>query len=433
QASTNPRFGKLQPTQVDTSISQHADSSSIKAAKQPAHPSLSSSFNPNRFKMKFSLGVAAALAGFTSALQPADVYILQSKQASTSETPSLPRQVARLILLQRLAPEAWTDSLNDIPKDVTTETAVSYINQFGKSPQPLFDNKATSEPSQLLVMLEGISTEDAKTLKKTLKGSGPAFEVNDAPSSVANHNLAQSDMASAGVGATNCDFVRAINPFEEECWSGKSSVAVFDVRKDTTILASLADNISRLQKLAQSGEMETTLVLLPETSRVSSLNAWSSKPQSLRRRQVTEEVMTEADEPAPTTAATEVEAADVPLASFVRGRDLPSCFASADSCQNSTGNCSGHGKCVNKYAREDGSDAGTCFYCQCESSRPKNGSVTHWAGATCSKVDVSAPFWLFTGFTILMVGILTFSIGLLYSIGEEKLPGVIGAGVSKSK
>ncbi|CRK37931.1 hypothetical protein BN1708_020399, partial [Verticillium longisporum] len=69
---------------------------------------------------------------------------------------------------------------------------------------------------------------------------------------------------------------------EEECWSGKSSVAVFDVRKDTTILASLADNISRLQKLAQSGEMETTLVLLPETSRVSSLNAWSSKPQSLR-------------------------------------------------------------------------------------------------------------------------------------------------------
>ncbi|KAG7152139.1 hypothetical protein HYQ46_012035 [Verticillium longisporum] len=148
--------------------------------------------------MKFSLGVAAALAGFTSALQPADVYILQSKQASTSETPSLPRQVARLILLQRLAPEAWTDSLNDIPEDVTTETAVSYINRFGKSPQPLFDNKATSEPSQLLVMLEGISTEDAKSLKKTLKGSSPAFEVNDAPSSVANHNLAQSDMASAG-------------------------------------------------------------------------------------------------------------------------------------------------------------------------------------------------------------------------------------------
>ncbi|KAM0329462.1 hypothetical protein ACHAQA_004771 [Verticillium albo-atrum] len=374
--------------------------------------------------MKFSVGVAAALAGFTTALQPADVYLLQSKQASSSETPSLPRQAARLVLLQRLAPEAWAGSLSDIPDDVTPETAVSYINQFGKAPQPLFDNTATTEPSQLLVMLEGISSEDAKTLETTLKGFSPAFKVNDAPSSVANRNLAQQDLASAGVGATTCDFVRAINPLEEECWSGKSS--------DATILASLADNISRLQKLAQSGEMETTLVLLPETSRISSLNAWSTKPKPLRR-QVAEEVMTEADEPAPTTAATEVDAADVPLASLVNPRNLPSCFASQDSCQTATGNCSGHGKCQNKYARKDGSSAGTCFSCQCDTSNPDNGTLTHWAGAACSKVDVSVPFWLFTGFTILMVGILTFSIGLLYSIGEEKLPGVIGAGVSKSK
>jgi 1,4-dihydroxy-2-naphthoate octaprenyltransferase len=46
---------------------------------------------------------------------------------------------------------------------------------------------------------------------------------------------------------------------------------------------------------------------------------------------------------------------------------------------------------------------------------------------------VSVPFWLFFGFTVIMVGILSMSIGLLYSIGEEKLPGVIGAGVSRSK
>jgi hypothetical protein len=29
-----------------------------------------------------------------------------------------------------------------------------------------------------------------------------------------------------------------------------------------------------------------------------------------------------------------------------------------------------------------------------------------------------------------MVGIIGWSIGMMYSIGEEKLPGVIGAGVS---
>jgi 1,4-dihydroxy-2-naphthoate octaprenyltransferase len=49
----------------------------------------------------------------------------------------------------------------------------------------------------------------------------------------------------------------------------------------------------------------------------------------------------------------------------------------------------------------------------------------------CQKKDVSVPFWLLAGFTIGIIGVVTFAIGLLYSIGEEKLPGVIGAGVSR--
>lgn len=56
-----------------------------------------------------------------------------------------------------------------------------------------------------------------------------------------------------------------------------------------------------------------------------------------------------------------------------------------------------------------------------------------WGGNMCQKKDVSIPFWLLTGFTIAIVGMITFAIGLLYSVGEEQLPGVIGAGVSRSK
>lgn len=48
-------------------------------------------------------------------------------------------------------------------------------------------------------------------------------------------------------------------------------------------------------------------------------------------------------------------------------------------------------------------------------------------------MDVSVPFWLFAGFTLLMIGVLSLSIGLLFSVGEEKMPGVLGAGVSRSK
>jgi 1,4-dihydroxy-2-naphthoate octaprenyltransferase len=51
----------------------------------------------------------------------------------------------------------------------------------------------------------------------------------------------------------------------------------------------------------------------------------------------------------------------------------------------------------------------------------------------CQKEDISVQFWLIAGFTIMIVGVTAFAIGLLYSVGEETLPGVIGAGVSRSK
>lgn len=51
----------------------------------------------------------------------------------------------------------------------------------------------------------------------------------------------------------------------------------------------------------------------------------------------------------------------------------------------------------------------------------------------CQKEDVSVQFWLIAGFTVTIVGAVTFAIGLLFSVGEEQLPGVIGAGVSRSK
>lgn len=61
----------------------------------------------------------------------------------------------------------------------------------------------------------------------------------------------------------------------------------------------------------------------------------------------------------------------------------------------------------------------------------KQGNRTiHWGGAACQKKDISGPFWLIVGFTVVMIGLVSWAIGMLFSIGEEKLPGVIGAGVS---
>ena len=39
-------------------------------------------------------------------------------------------------------------------------------------------------------------------------------------------------------------------------------------------------------------------------------------------------------------------------------------------------------------------------------------------------------FWLIALFTVAMVGLVSFAVGQVWSMGEEELPSVIGAGVS---
>ena len=119
---------------------------------------------------------------------------------------------------------------------------------------------------------------------------------------------------------------------------------------------------------------------------------------------------------------------------------LPVCHTSQNSCVSSTNNCSGHGHCSLKSGSAKGEDASrVCYACECEPTEDhflegENGQpayrIIYWGGAACQKKDVSGPFWLFAIFTVVMVGLVGWAIGMLFSVGEEKLPGVIGAGVS---
>lgn len=60
----------------------------------------------------------------------------------------------------------------------------------------------------------------------------------------------------------------------------------------------------------------------------------------------------------------------------------------------------------------------------------KNIKSIQWGGAACEKKDISVPFFLFAGFGVAMMAVVVGSIGLLYGMGKEELPGVIGAGVT---
>lgn len=113
---------------------------------------------------------------------------------------------------------------------------------------------------------------------------------------------------------------------------------------------------------------------------------------------------------------------------------LPICYPSLKECQATTHNCSGHGTPYKKLSDPSSKAAKACYACNCTATvqTNKDGKIktTKWGGPACQKKDVSVPFWLLTGFTIAMVATVSWSIGLLFSIGQEDLPSVIGSGVA---
>lgn len=113
---------------------------------------------------------------------------------------------------------------------------------------------------------------------------------------------------------------------------------------------------------------------------------------------------------------------------------LPICYPSLKNCQASTNNCSGHGTPYKRYSDPTSRAAQACYACRCtatvQTHEDGTTKTTKWGGPACQKKDVSVPFWLLAGFTIGLVATVSWAIGLLFSIGQEELPSVIGAGVA---
>lgn len=118
---------------------------------------------------------------------------------------------------------------------------------------------------------------------------------------------------------------------------------------------------------------------------------------------------------------------------------LPICYSSLDSCNAATNNCSGHGSCYRKFGSS--SDSGVkdaagkdCYACRCSPTVLRDSdtrvSTIYWGGSACQKQDVSMPFFLLAGISIILVGAVAWGIAFLFAVGEETLPSVIGAGVS---
>ncbi|KAI0409976.1 hypothetical protein F4802DRAFT_542859 [Xylaria palmicola] len=375
--------------------------------------------------MKLHGFLLPALAGVAAADSPqhAEAYMLRNtRQTTISNPPSIPAALAEAILLQRLSSPDHPSALGQIPQSLGEEEAVSYINAFAKPPRPLFDSSDTDEPKQLVIAFSGITPKQHKQLRAAIPRVPLAFT---APA------LGRLPVETS----SKCAFGPSINPKSGKCWSGKTQYLHYDAVKDSDIVKQLSVNLASLKSYANDGLMETTIVFLGEST------SNDDDDEGLRRRQLQfqkERVMGESSA-ADTTfvSSTHKPAADNNKAfdAFAgRPTTVPGCFASQNACETATSSCSGHGVCVDRWGKDDTDNS--CFFCHCGTTVEKDDKGQHvyrWGGATCQKQDISTPFWLFVGVTIALVGTVAFSIGLLFSVGEEKLPGVIGAGVSRSK
>lgn len=185
--------------------------------------------------------------------------------------------------------------------------------------------------------------------------------------------------------------------------------------------------------------LDVMVIVLPESSSVSAskYGTYGTPDQPLKARHVEPEEPIELEEVPPplfhiSNSSSPNNYTRTPPGTF------SSCYSSLDSCVAKTGNCSSHGYCYPKIKANSSSDS--CYTCKCLRSwdgsgddNHKKDAITNWGGHACEKIDVSSQFWLFVVVVVVLATVVSSAIGMMFSVGEEKLPGVIGAGVSGAK
>jgi hypothetical protein len=168
-----------------------------------------------------------ALVGAAAALSDASVYIFQRDSLpETSKPPTLTPEQARLIFAQRLGTSQY-HGLGD-----ASESTLSYINGFGGRGESLFEDTVDDRPSELVLIVEGVSSKTAEPLIAAYSSIKPAFTISKAPPMTANKKLASDLNQQCGQEKRKCALQDAINPFDVTCWNGKSKVIHLDLVRE---------------------------------------------------------------------------------------------------------------------------------------------------------------------------------------------------------
>ncbi|KAI1005353.1 hypothetical protein K3495_g2864 [Podosphaera aphanis] len=380
------------------------------------------------------LSASILLLGLTSIISAspnASVYIFPRRSSpNVSNIPVLSPEQARLVLAQRLGVSRY-HRLGD-----ASESTISYINEFGRQDVSLVENSA-ERVAELVLIVEGVSHKNAQRLLDELSTAQPDFAISNAPSMTANSKLVSDLQIQTKQTGHECSLEKAINPFDKSCWTSNAKIIHIDLLDNKNKLDDVINAQAQLRRLSNRGVISSAILLMPELSRKtqSSTSAYGSYEMVYLGHKKSLETAIDPSKSTKYSSPLQISKSSDKLKPIKGVQDF--CHNSLDSCISSTNNCSGHGECFEKYGKRDNN--GACFACGCRATNEtvtwakgtkKGWTISHWGGSACHKRDVSSAFWLISIFSIVMVAVVGWGIGLLYSIGENKLPGVIGAGVS---
>ena len=395
--------------------------------------------------MKLTLTTLAltVFAGARVATSTTHVYLhdLHGANSLASAPRDISPAAARLVLAQRRGVEEYHAD------DLENDEVIEAINDFGLR-RKLFG----SGGGEALVLIAEGDMAGGQSLGRRLREPGeradsesgpltldlPYFTISPAPSGNSTHALFL-DLARQAA-PRDLHLESASDKLVDEHLRGGIETADGGLQ----ILMNVAEDLEGLLRTAKARNIHTitSIVTSPDGDHAdSNAQAWGTYEMPglqslLRKRQPRAQVMEEDRATASSSASSDSTASSntgISQASPLPGI-IPACFPSESTCKSNTRECTGHGSCQLKYTdptAKDGSPAKHCYACVCAATTSSNGkSTTFWGGGACQKKDVSVEFWLLALFSIGMVFLISFVIGQIWSMGQEELPSVIGAGVS---
>ncbi|GAM82135.1 hypothetical protein ANO11243_001140 [Dothideomycetidae sp. 11243] len=364
-----------------------------------------------------SIWLPALAAVAQAASQSGQIYFYEQQPQTLSKHHAVDPKTAALILASRLGVAHYHHL------GVVSDDALSAINSFGNH-KKLFDSSASRTPVALLLVTdEGADLGTCRMLRRVeekliaLDGSyTQKLDISSMPSL---------EKTSALFSAFAKQAAATQHPWDNS----------LDNVVKTIPSAALAGTESR--QLFEQGYDVVLLVSPSKASSSSSYGRWTL-PSNLSKRQAEEPL-----EELSSLIASDNDTDSSPPSRSGPGNTtvlagiLPVCYQSKSACESSTRNCTGHGMCRLAYTQRDntGDDEGVpCYSCSCSPTIRQNADgskkTTVWGGPACQKKDVTTPFWLFATFTVFFMFLISWAIGTIWSMGDEELPSVIGAGVS---